>query len=94
MLFLFSKTYIYIGDNMFNSISNYINDKEFRFTVYENKIHIINFKRIITLEDNYISLLSQNKKINIKGINLILTKLLDNELLIKGDISNIEVLND
>jgi len=94
MLFLFSKTYIYIGDNMFNSISNYINDKEFRFTVYENKIHIINFKRIITLEDNYISLLSQNKKINIKGINLILTKLLDNELLIKGEISNIEVLND
>lgn len=79
---------------MFNSISNYINDKEFRFTVYENKIHIINFKRIITLEDNYISLLSQNKKINIKGINLILTKLLDNELLIKGEISNIEVLND
>lgn len=94
MLFLFSKTYIYIGDNMFNSISNYINDKEFRFTVYENKIHIINFKRIITLEDNYISLLSQNKKINIKGINLILNKLLDNELLIKGEISNIEVLND
>ena len=79
---------------MFNSISNYINDKEFRFTVYENKIHIINFKRIITLEDNYISLLSQNKKINIKGINLILNKLLDNELLIKGEISNIEVLND
>ena len=94
MLFLFSKTYIYIGDNMFNSISNYINDKEFRFTVYEKKIHIINFKRIITLEDNYISLLSQNKKINIKGINLILNKLLDNELLIKGEISNIEVLND
>lgn len=94
MLFLFPKTYIYIGDNMFNSISNYINDKEFRFSVYENKIHIINFKRIITLEDNYISLLSQNKKINIKGINLILTKLLDNELLIKGEISNIEVLND
>lgn len=79
---------------MFNSISNYINDKEFRFTVYENKIHIINFNRIITLEDNYISLLSKNKKINIKGINLVLTKLIDNELLIKGNISNIEVVND
>ena len=79
---------------MFNSISNYINDKEFRFTVYEKKIHIINFKRIITLEDNYISLLSQNKKVNIKGNNLVLNKLLDNELLIKGNISNIEVLDD
>ena len=79
---------------MFNKISNYINDKEFKFTVYENKIHIINFNKIITLEDNYISILSINKKINIKGLNLILIKLIDNELLIKGNISNIEVLND
>ena len=79
---------------MSNFISNYINDKEFRFTVYDNKIHIINFNKIITLEDNYISILSSNKKINIKGSNLVLVKLLDNELLIKGSISNIEVLND
>lgn len=79
---------------MSNFISNYINDKEFKFTVYNNKIHIINFKRIITLEDNYISLLSQNKKVNIKGNNLVLNKLLNNELLIKGNISNIEVLDD
>ncbi len=79
---------------MFNYISNYINDKEFRITVYENKIHIINFNKIITLEDNYISLLSKNKKINIKGKDLVLLKLLDNELLIKGNILSIEVLND
>lgn len=79
---------------MFNCISNYINDKEFRFTVYDNKIHIINFNKIITLEDNYISILSNSKKINIKGLNLVLVKLLDNELLIKGNITSIEVLND
>lgn len=79
---------------MFNYISNYINDKEFKFTIYEDKIHIINLNKIITLEDNYISLLSINKKINIKGNNLVLSKLVDNELLIKGNISSIEVLND
>ena len=60
---------------MFNRINNYINDKEFKFTVYENKIHIVNFNKIITLEDNYISLISQNKRRNIKGNNLILLKL-------------------
>ena len=78
---------------MFKFINNYLNDKEFRFTVYEDKIHIINFNKIITLEDNYISLLSINKKINIKGLNLVLIKLVDNELLIKGNINSIEVLN-
>ena len=79
---------------MFNKISNYINDKEFKFTVYEDKIHIINFNKIITLEDNYISVLSINKKINIKGLELVLIKLIDNELLVKGNVSSIEVLND
>ena len=62
---------------MSNFINNYINDKEFRFTVYDNKIHIINFNKII-----------------IKGLNLVLLKLVDNELLIKGSITSIEVLND
>jgi sporulation protein YqfC len=79
---------------MSNLISDYINNKELKIILYENKIHIINFKLIVTLEDNYISLLSNNKKINIKGNNLILNKLVDNELLIKGNISNIEVLDD
>ena len=79
---------------MLDKLNNYINDKEFKFTVYENKIHVINFKRIITLEDNYISLLSKNKRLNINGINLILEKLLDNEMIIKGNINKIEVTND
>ena len=79
---------------MFERINNYINDNEFRFTIYENKIHIINFKRIISLEDSYISLQSINKKIIIKGEKLILKKLLENEILIQGNIFHIEVEND
>ena len=73
---------------------NYINDNEFKLTIYNNKIHIINFKLLITLEDNYISFLISNKKINITGNNLSLEKLVDKELLIKGNITNIEVVND
>lgn len=79
---------------MFKSISNYINDNTFRFTIYEDKIHIINFKRIISLENNYISFLSTNKKIIIEGNNLVLNKLLDKEILIKGNINKIEVINE
>jgi len=79
---------------MKDKLINYINDKEFRFTIYNNKIHIINFNKLITLEDNYISFLTNNKKINIIGNNLSLEKLIDKELLIKGNISKIEVFND
>ena len=75
-------------------MSNYINDKEFRFTVYEKKIHIINYKRIISLEDNYISFQSNHSKINITGQGLILKKLLENEMLISGTITKIEVIHE
>ena len=79
---------------MLERVYEYVNDNEFRFTVYANKIHIINYKRIITLEDNYISFYSPINKISITGNNLSLVKLLDKEMLIKGSITKIEVSND
>ena len=78
---------------MLEKISNYVNDKEFRLTLYNDKIHIINYKQIISLENNYLSILCLNKKILVTGNNLILSKILDNELLIKGTINNIEVID-
>lgn len=78
---------------MLEKISNYVNDKEFRLTLYNDKIHIINYKKIISLESNYLSILCLNKKILVTGNNLILSKILDNELLIKGNINNIEVID-
>ena len=55
---------------MFNRISNFIKDDEFETTIYNNKIHIKNYTRIISLEKNYISLYASNKKIIMKGNNL------------------------
>ena len=79
---------------MFNQINNYINDKEFRFTIYENKIHILNFKRIISLEENRISFQGANQKIIIEGNHFIVSKLLDQEMLIMGVIQKLEVIHD
>lgn len=78
---------------MLEKISNYVNDKEFRLTLYNDKIHIINYKKIISLENNYLSILCLDKKVLVTGNNLILSKILDNELLIKGTINNIEVID-
>lgn len=79
---------------MLTKIYDYINDNEFRFTIYDDKIHIINYQKIISLEENYISFLTSNKKIIINGNNLSLKKILQNEILIKGEITNIEVINE
>ena len=94
MLFFNHLTYIYIGDYMLDRVKNYIRDDEFRMTLYNNKINIVNYKLLISLEDNYISFKTINKKINIIGKDLVLKKLLDNELLIKGTINKIEVIDE
>lgn len=77
---------------MLNRVYEYVKDKEFRFTVYKNRIHIVNYKKIISLKNNYISI-EGDFLINISGSNLVLNRLLDEELLIVGNIYNIEVIN-
>lgn len=76
---------------MLDRLTNYINDNTFRFTVYENTIHVINYKRILILEEDRISFLSKNQKIKIEGEGLILKKILNQEMLIIGKIYKIEV---
>ena len=79
---------------MLNKISDYLSDNTFRLTLYEDRIHIINYHKIISLEDNYVSLYYNDKKLSITGTNLSLKKLLDNEMLIIGNISKVEVIHD
>ena len=78
---------------MFNRLSNYINNDKFSLTITDNMLHIINYKKILSLDEEYISVITDNKKINVKGDKLIPQKLLDNEILIIGKIKNIEVVN-
>ncbi len=79
---------------MLDRLYDYVSDNEFRFTVFENKFNVLNYKRILSLEDNYISILSNNKKITIIGDNFVLNKLVKDELLVTGNITRIEVVNE
>lgn len=94
MLFFYQKTYNLLVNNMLDRLNNYIDDKKFKLIYEENLIDIINYTRLITIENNYVSLYINNKKIIIKGKKLILKKLLDNELLLNGEVTSLEVVND
>ena len=76
---------------MLNRLKDYINDDSFKINIYKNKINIVNYLDIITLEDNRISLKYQEGMIIIKGNNLSVNKLLDNEILITGEIKSVEL---
>ena len=71
-------------------IINFIKDTKFKIIIYDNLINIVNYKDIIIFEDNKIVINCNNFNISIKGNDLIINKVYDNELLIKGNILNIE----
>ena len=78
---------------MLKKICEYIKDNEFRFTVYNDKIHIINYDEIVNLSSDIVFIKVGRKNIKIIGDNLVLNKLLEKEVLIFGIVHNIEVID-
>ena len=56
-----------------------------------NSVNIVNYDKILDVNDTVITVIKENKMIFIKGSELRLTKLLDNEVLITGLINKIEL---
>ncbi len=79
---------------MIDKIREYIKDDEFRLTIFKNQLHIINYLEILTLSNKQVSIDTGSNLIVIHGENLILNKLLDNEILITGKIYTVEELYD
>lgn len=75
----------------FSQIKNYIEDKEFHLDIYENKIHIANYTKIVSLGTEKIIVLVPHKKIILFGQKFSLSKLLDDEVLIEGNLSSLEI---
>ena len=76
---------------MLDKINNYLLDSEYKLTVFEDKIHLINYKKLLVLEDEKIVLSTNNTIVTITGEKLSLKKLLQNEVLLSGVIRKIEV---
>ena len=73
-----------------NNIRNYILEEEFRIIIKQNKINIINYIELIDFNDFEIKIKYIKGDLLINGDNLRLKKILNDELLIEGNISKIE----
>lgn len=76
---------------MFKGIIDYVKNEEFSINIKKNKINIVNFNEIIILEENKVVIMSPIGKIVIKGSNLSINKLLEDEILIAGKLDSIEL---
>ena len=75
-------------------INNIIKNKNYEININLNYIHIINYIKIEDISYNNIKILLNNKRINIKGEKLLITKLDENEMLIKGVFKGIDFIDE
>ena len=76
---------------MMRRIINYIKDKNFKIMYLNNSVNVVNYDKIVEIKSDVITLLKEDKLIFIKGNDLRLNKLMDNEILIVGLINKIEL---
>lgn len=78
----------------FNGLRSYILDTEFKVTILDGRINIVNFSELGHFDNNkvIVRFLKNNNPHNliIKGRNLVVSKLKSNEVLIEGVIDNLE----
>ncbi len=75
----------------FDKLRTYILENEFKLIYLNNKINVVNYSDIGHFDNNKIIVYNENKIITINGNNLVISKLLKDELLIEGKIERIDI---
>lgn len=76
---------------LLNRVENYLYDNEYKIILKDNQINIINYDEIIDFSLTKISIRVNSKIIVIEGTKLIISKMLSDEVLVTGNISNIRI---
>lgn len=77
--------------SLLENFRSYLLEDNLKINVYEKRVNIINYISINHFDDNLVIVKYNNGFIDIKGDGLVVTKLLNNELLIEGSIKSVEL---
>ncbi len=76
-------------NRLFRVVDNYINDNNFSM-IYKNKsLDVINYTKILDFSSSLISFEFNNNSYYVEGDNLVISKMMEEEILITGDIKKI-----
>ena len=76
---------------MFRNLTDIVFDTRFKITVMEDIIDINNYEDILIFDDDKVLIKAKDKTIKVIGSSLIITRLLNKEVLIEGKIKSIEL---
>lgn len=80
--------------SLVKQVKTYIENNEFHIDILNDRIHIANYARIISIGEEKIMISSNEKKISFYGKNFSLSKMQDNEILIEGTLIKLEMTNE
>lgn len=94
-IFFYFIKYTYIGDQMkririIQDIKSYILDEEFKLLFLNNRVNISNYTSIGHFDSNKVIVKYDKGEAIVKGNELVVSKLMNDEILIVGNINNIE----
>ena len=73
-----------------DGIRNYVIEQEFEIRIINNKVDVINYKDIGHFDSNKVIINYSDGSVVIKGNNLVVSKLMNDEILI-GEIKGLEL---
>ena len=74
-----------------DKLDRYLNENEYKLILDNNRLNIVNYEEIIDFSLSNIKVKLTDKIVSIEGRNLVINKMVDNEILITGNISNISI---
>ena len=77
-----------------DKLRNFLDSNIFHIDIFDDKIHICNYKRIISLGSSKIIIKTNNKKVSLIGRDFSLNKLLDKEILIIGNLESLDIKDE
>lgn len=76
---------------MLENLKDFLKNEAYRVSLVPSGVHILNYKRIIDINDKSVIISLKNESVTIKGKNLRLIKLDKNEILINGKVERLEI---
>lgn len=70
---------------------SYLLDDELMINIYNDKVHLVNYQSIIHFDSNSVMIKCDKNNVVIKGHNLVVSKLMNNEVLVSGTIKELEL---
>ena len=77
---------------MINNIRNYLEDKDYYIDMFENKLHVFNYDKLIKLTDKSVVISFIDFKLDITGNNLKTIGMDKSEILLEGNIDNVRII--